>query len=179
MQIPGVVDSSAVVRRDARGVFQKIHYQGTSSSDWSSLEEVFLTQSTRGVIRGMHLQWGTHSAKKFVKCIEGEILDVLVDLRSESLTFLKSTVYELSGSDSRVISMPYGVAHGYQVLSEKATVIYGTDQAWCEQCDTGFQPLTFDFEWPIKEVILSDKDLSLPMFSLIPSTLSQRGGVQH
>jgi dTDP-4-dehydrorhamnose 3,5-epimerase len=179
MEIGGVIIDSTISSEDVRGSFQKIYFKSTAASKWEKLSEVFLTKSVKGTVRGMHLQWGTCSANKFVKCIEGRVLDVLIDLRAESPTFCKTVTIELNGEDNKVISIPHGVAHGYQVLSEEAIVIYGTDQDWCVKCDLGVHPDSLLDIWPMSPLILSDRDTVLPSLEVFTSSTSLSRGVIH
>jgi dTDP-4-dehydrorhamnose 3,5-epimerase len=179
MEISGVNIDSAITSADVRGSFQKIYFNGTAASEWEKLSEIFLTKSVQGTVRGMHLQWGTCSANKFVKCIEGKILDILIDLRVKSPTFCKTIKIELNGADDKVITIPHGVAHGYQVLSEEAIVIYGTDQDWCVKCDIGVHPESLFGGWPLSPMILSDRDTLLPSLEDFISSTSLTFGVSH
>jgi len=179
MEISGVSIDSAISLVDPRGSFQKVHYSGTSSSDWENLAEVFLTKSIQGAVRGMHLQWGTCSANKFVKCVDGVILDILIDVRLESPTFRNFLSIDLNASDNKVVTIPHGVAHGYQVLSKDAMVIYGTDQDWCAECDIGLHPNSFADTWPITPITISERDSNLPLLEDFIKNSSMTRGSRH
>jgi dTDP-4-dehydrorhamnose 3,5-epimerase len=179
MPITGVRVTNCVYIEDARGSFQKVHHSESPSGEWGRLAEVFLTESQRGVIRGMHLQWGTCSTPKFIKCIEGNVLDVLLDLRPESDTYLNIETFELSGGDPRTITMPPGIAHGYQVTSKSAMVLYGTEVNWCSKCDIGINPMSLLYEWPIQESKVSERDADLPTLKAYLLANQSSGGVWH
>jgi hypothetical protein len=179
MGIKDVHVTDCVYIEDARGSFQKIHHTESPSGKWGRLSEVFLTESQKGIIRGMHLQWGTCSTPKFIKCIAGSILDVLLDLRPESDTYLNIETFELSGRDPRTITMPSGIAHGYQVTSNSAIVLYGTEVKWCIKCDIGINPMSIPYTWPIQESKISERDSNLPTLEAHLSTFQASGGVHH
>jgi dTDP-4-dehydrorhamnose 3,5-epimerase len=143
---------------DSRGNFQKVHFFDAPSAKWSSIKEVFFTNTHKNAVRGMHLQWGTCSANKIVKCISGEVIDVLIDVRPRSASYLEVFSITLSGNGFDAISIPYGVAHGYQVLSESAIMYYATDKPWCHKCDLTFNPTKINYNWPNRISNLSLKD---------------------
>lgn len=179
MEISGLSIDSAINLVDPRGSFQKIHYKGTSSSSWENLSEVFLTKSIQGAVRGMHLQWGTCSANKFIKCIDGSVLDILIDLRLESPTFRNFLSIELNASDNKVVNIPHGVAHGYQVLTKDAMVMYGTDKDWCGKCDIGLHPNLFADKWPLAPLTISERDFHLPLLEDFIKNTSINKGTRH
>jgi dTDP-4-dehydrorhamnose 3,5-epimerase len=179
MAIQGVQVFKVPYLEDGRGNFQKIHFADAPSADWSKLEEVFFTRTHKGSIRGMHLQWGTCSASKIVKCLEGEVIDVLVDVRSDSLSYLEVFSKVLLGESQEAISIPKGVAHGYQVLSESAIMYYATDKSWCRKCDLTFNPVLESNKWPIEITNLSDKDQHAPKLEKFLETYALSGGFRH
>jgi len=164
---------------DTRGNFQKIHFQDAPSAAWNRVEEVFFTKTWKGSIRGMHLQWGSCSTNKIVKCLEGEVLDVLVDLRPDSKTYLEILYKILSGVNQEALLIPEGVGHGYQVLSETAIMYYATDKPWCKHCDLTLNPFFDGVEWPIAVTNLSEKDLSAPKLDNFLDSFAHSKGFQH
>jgi dTDP-4-dehydrorhamnose 3,5-epimerase len=121
---------------------------------------------TRGVgsVRGMHYQKPPHAETKIVTCLAGEIFDVALDLRAGSPTFRRWFAAKLSGESLKSLVIPPGVAHGYQVLSGEAAVIYLHDQPYRPECEGRAHPLdpAFDIEWPEAVQNLSPADRNAP-----------------
>jgi dTDP-4-dehydrorhamnose 3,5-epimerase len=101
---------------------------------------------------------------KVVYCVEGEILDVVVDLRVGSPTYGQFDLFELSSVKANVVYIPKGVAHGFCVLGERATLIYKVGSLYSPLHDTGVLWNSVDIPWPIKNVVLSTRDLTFPSF---------------
>ncbi|MEN9907186.1 MAG: hypothetical protein RLZZ540_327 [Bacteroidota bacterium] len=124
--------------------------------------------SKRGVIRGLHLQLNPFAQAKIVRALEGEILDVAVDLRKKSPTFGQYFSVILSAENKKQLMIPHGFAHGFSVLSETASVLYKVDQVYNKESERGirFDDTTLNIDWQLEsdEIIVSDKDLILPSF---------------
>lgn len=122
--------------------------------------------STRGVLRGLHYQTGEHSQAKLVRVLKGEVLDVAVDLRPGSDTFGQYESVLLSGENQRQFFVPRGFAHGFVVLSEQAVFFYKCDNFYNKESEGGLHyadpTVHIDWQFPLDEVILSDKDKVLP-----------------
>ena len=120
------------------------------------------SQSSFGVLRGLHYQKGEYSQAKLVRVIKGKVLDVAVDLRKSSPTFGKYVSVELSDENKRQFFIPRGFAHGFLVLSEEATFTYKVDNAYASQSEASirYNDETIGIDWPIaqEQMILSDKD---------------------
>ncbi len=127
--------------------------------------------SKRGVIRGLHLQVNPFAQAKLVRVLEGEILDVAVDLRKKSPTYGQHFSLILSAENKKQLMVPHGFAHGFSVLSETASVMYKVDQLYHKDSERGirFDDATLAIDWQLKaeEIIVSDKDLILPSFNEI------------
>ena len=152
--------------RDDRGTFSKVlssdnHQQRNSEF---VVRELFWSRSQRGVIRGMHLQTPPHATSKFVWVSQGQIRDVVLDLRTDSETFEAYLVTPLS-DESGGIFIPPGCAHGFEVLSDTAVVNYAQNGDYTSSHDTGVAWDSFGFNWKTKTPILSDRDRSLPRMS--------------
>ena len=123
--LPGVVVLEPRVFGDERGFFFESYNQQNMAA--IGITEQFVQDnhscSSRNVVRGLHYQL-KHPQGKLVRVVEGEILDVAVDLRRSSPTFGRSEAVHLSGENKRMLWIPIGMAHGFQVLSEKAQVLY-------------------------------------------------------
>ena len=122
------------------------------------------SKSYKGVIRGLHFQTPPFEQTKLVRCVSGNILDVAVDLRTNSKTYGKSFSIELSSENNRQLFVPKGFAHGFQVLSEIAIVSYKVDNYYNPDSDSGLiwndKDLSIDWNLDLKP-ILSKKDLKL------------------
>jgi dTDP-4-dehydrorhamnose 3,5-epimerase len=114
------------------------------------------------VLRGLHYQKGEFSQAKLVRVIQGRVLDVAVDLRKSSPTFLKYVAVELSGENKRQLFVPRGFAHGFVVLSDEAVFCYKVDNVYAPQaeCCIRYDDPAIGVEWPLpaEELLLSAKD---------------------
>ena len=152
---------------DKRGTFVKnfnkdIFYQNNIDENF---EESYFSRSKKGVIRGMHFQTPPSEISKLVFCSEGEILDVFLDIRPNSITFGKFQKINLSALNGLHIYIPKGIAHGFQVLSEFATVHYLQSGVYEPSNDSGILWNSFGMDWPISDQILSDRDKNFTNFN--------------
>ena len=124
------------------------------------------SRSCRGVLRGLHFQLPPFAQSKLVRVIEGEVLDVAVDIRKGSPTFGKYVSVRLSGENKHQLFVPRGFAHGFVVLSETAIFAYKVDNYYAPAYDRGFafNDAELSIEWILspEELILSEKDQKLP-----------------
>lgn len=168
-EIEGVYILEPTVFRDERGYF----YESFSQRDFQRLTDLDVefvqdnqALSSRGVLRGLHFQKGSHAQAKLVRVIEGTVLDVAVDIRKGSATFGKHIAVELSGENMRQLFIPRGFAHGYLVLSPNALFQYKTDNYYCPESEGGiiWNDAALDIDWRLAhdELILSPKDMALP-----------------
>ena len=125
------------------------------------------SKSYKGVIRGLHFQAPPFEQTKLVRCVSGNILDVAVDLRTNSKTYGMSFSIELSSDNKKQLLIPKGFAHGFQILSETAIVNYKVDNYYNPKSDSGLiwndKDLSIDWNLDLKP-ILSVKDLKLFSF---------------
>lgn len=123
-------------------------------------------RSTFGVLRGLHYQTGEAAQAKLVRVIEGEVLDVAVDLRPGSSTFGQAYSVRLSAENKLQLFVPRGFAHGYLVLSEVAEFFYKCDNFYAKDAEAGirYDDPSLQIDWMIdaQSLILSDKDKVLP-----------------
>ena len=130
------------------------------------------SKSYKGVIRGLHFQAPPFEQTKLVRCVSGNILDVAVDLRTNSKTYGKFFSIELSSENNKQLFVPKGFAHGFQVLSETAIVNYKVDNFYNPKSDSGIiwndKDLSIDWNLDLKP-ILSKKDLKLISFKELKS----------
>ena len=130
------------------------------------------SKSYKGVIRGLHFQAPPFEQTKLVRCVSGNILDVAVDLRTNSKTYGMSFSIELSSDNKKQLLIPKGFAHGFQILSETAIVNYKVDNYYNPKSDSGLiwndKDLSIDWNLDLKP-ILSVKDLKLISFKELKS----------
>lgn len=119
--------------------------------------------SRRGVVRGLHFQRGASSQAKLVRVSQGEVLDVVVDLRGNSPSFGRHLAIRLSADSGRQVFVPRGFAHGFAVISDVAQFQYKVDNVYDPQSEVtlSFDDPALGIEWPLRreEMILSPKDL--------------------
>jgi dTDP-4-dehydrorhamnose 3,5-epimerase len=122
--------------------------------------------SSKGVLRGLHYQTGEHAQAKLVRVLQGEVLDVAVDLRPNSETFGQYETVLLTAENQTQFFIPRGFAHGFLVLSETATFFYKCDNFYNKDSEGGllFNDTTVNIDWnfPIEQLIISEKDKILP-----------------
>jgi dTDP-4-dehydrorhamnose 3,5-epimerase len=125
--------------------------------------------SKKGTLRGLNYQNPPFAQTKLVRVLEGEIMDVVVDLRKESATFGKHFEIVLSSENKKQLLVPQGFAHGFSVLSETAVVLYKCDQYYNKESEGGirYDDVTLNIDWgmDLAAAIVSEKDVLLPDFS--------------
>lgn len=125
--------------------------------------------SSKGVLRGLHLQTGKHAQAKLVRVIKGKVLDVAVDLRKNSPTLGQHFSAVLSGENKKQLFIPRGFAHGFLVLEDSTIFSYKCDNFYNKSSESGiiYNDLTLDIDWglPENELIISKKDKKLPTFN--------------
>ncbi len=121
--------------------------------------------SCYGVIRGLHFQIGEYAQTKLVRVLQGEILDVAVDIRPDSATFKQTFSIELSAENKLQLLIPKGFAHGFSVLSETAEIMYKCDNFYHKAAEGGiiYNDRTLNIDWKIdaQKALVSDKDKKL------------------
>ncbi len=129
------------------------------------------SRSLRGVLRGLHFQTGNHAQAKLVRVLEGEVLDVVVDLRREERTYGKTFSIRLSAENKTQLYIPRGMAHGFLTLSDHATFFYKCDNYYNAQSEMGIHyndpALSIDWLGNGSDVMVSEKDKNNPLLSEI------------
>ena len=115
---------------------------------------------TKGTIRGMHFQFPPAAETKLVRCTRGAIVDIIVDLRPESATYLQYIVVELTGDNYRALYVPERFAHGYQTLEDKTDTSYSVGEFYAPGTEGGllYNDPRLGLEWPLSVRVISDKD---------------------
>jgi len=157
-----------IVYPDGRGAFSVLFTDDVLKENGAGncFAMEFLSTSKKNVLRGLHYQAGKASQAKLVRCVEGEIYDVIVDLRKSSETYGKWASVLLSGKNMLCLFVPKGFAHGYLSLSDASRVMYKVDAPYSPANETGirFDDADLKIGWPAKDAILSKKDRLLPNF---------------
>lgn len=169
--IEGVAVIEPRVFEDSRGYF----FESFSQRDFEReiMHTLFVqdneSSSSYGVLRGLHFQRAPHAQSKLVRVTLGRIMDVAVDIRVGSPTFGRHVAVELSADNRRQIFVPRGFAHGFAVLSERATVQYKCDALYAPESEGGiaWDDPALSIEWGVEResVILSPKDTRHPRLS--------------
>ncbi|WP_299521449.1 dTDP-4-dehydrorhamnose 3,5-epimerase [Winogradskyella sp.] len=124
------------------------------------------SKSSKGVLRGLHYQRGSNAQAKLIRVVRGKVLDVVVDLRSDSLTFGEHVSLVLSGENKIQFFVPRGFAHGFLVLEDNTIFSYKCDNPYNKEAEAGIiyndRDLGIDWNFSTDELIISDKDLLLP-----------------
>lgn len=150
-------------REDDRGYFARAFCQRefTEHGLIPAVAQVNVARNTRaGTVRGMHFQYPPHAEAKLVRCTRGAVLDVAVDLRPESPTFLQHFAVELTADSGRALYVPERFAHGYQALEDGAELQYQASVPYAPGCDGGLSPFDprLELAWPRPPVAVSAKD---------------------
>lgn len=155
---------------DNRGSFgrrlcQKILYQNGIDVNW--VQSNISKTNDIGTVRGLHFQKDKAAECKLVFCISGCVLDVAVDLRSNSPSFGKYFVLELSSKNNQGLIIPKGFAHGFQTLKKNSIIQYFVDNFYDAEHEGGLNCLDPDvnISWPHRPINLSRKDEKLPLLS--------------
>ena len=160
---------------DARGYFLESYNQKKFEETIGIISFVQdnESKSSKGVLRGLHFQKPPFEQAKLVRCIEGEVLDIALDIRKNSKTYGKHVSVLLSGENKRQLFVPRGFAHGFLVLSDSATFAYKVDNTYAPDHDAGlhWNDKELNIQWGMEdnEVIVSEKDAELPFFSKFES----------
>lgn len=149
--------------RDARGCFEVFW-----ESDLLAASGISFTPSNAhhsyndraGTLRGMHFQRTPHGQAKLVSCVRGKFLDVIVDVRSGSPTYLRWAAVELSAASGRALYIPSGCAHGFVTLEDHSTVAYLIEGEYRPEAAATLRwdDPSVGIQWPVREPILSDRD---------------------
>jgi dTDP-4-dehydrorhamnose 3,5-epimerase len=135
------------------------------------------TNTRRGTLRGLHYSVPPCAEAKVVRCIKGEIYDVLLDLREESPTYLTWFAESLSRDNGVALFVPEGVAHGFQTLEEESDLLYQMSEFYDAECTRGvrWNDPAFGIRWPLHEPILSDRDRHFDPFGGRPRVRAEPG----
>jgi dTDP-4-dehydrorhamnose 3,5-epimerase len=166
LDLNGVVLVKPRVFGDERGFFLELykHSDYLRAGIAGHLVQDNYSRSSRGVLRGLHYQKRPKAQGKLVTCLRGTIYDVAVDITRGSPAFGKWVGVELSDENRYLLYVPHGFAHGFQVLSESAEVMYKCTDEYAPAEDRGiiWNDPDIGVAWPLKDPVLSDKDAVHP-----------------
>jgi dTDP-4-dehydrorhamnose 3,5-epimerase len=173
-RIEGLALVEPKVHGDSRGFFLETY----AVEEWRELgvDAEFVQQnhsrSSRGTLRGLHFQT-TPGQAKLLRCARGEILDVAVDLRKDSVTYGQWEAHVLDDSKHRQLFVPIGFAHGFVVLSEVADVCYQVSSLYDPATEMGiaWDDPEIGVDWQVAEPLLSDRDKTAPHLSEIAAQI--------
>jgi len=169
--LPGVMLIEPQVFADERGYFMETWKRSSYVEQGIDVDfsQTNLSQSTRGVLRGLHYQWPQPQAK-LVQVLQGRVYDVAVDIRRGSPNYLKWVGMELSDENHHQLYIPEGFAHGFISLSETVLLAYACSREYLHTADAAiaWNDPAIAIEWPLESVSLSAKDTAAPNIVDIP-----------
>jgi dTDP-4-dehydrorhamnose 3,5-epimerase len=169
LDVDGVQLVEMELRSDDRGFFARA-FDTTEFAERGMRAEVAqcnVSQNHKaGTVRGLHLSLPGHPESKYIRCTRGAIVDVAVDVRPGSPTYLRHVTVELSAANHRALYLPPHVAHAYQTLTDDAEVLYMVSVPYVAGAELGYRhdDPAFGVEWPLPVSVVSGKDMSWPAF---------------
>lgn len=150
-------------REDSRGFFARVFCQHEFEAHGLKpliAQANIAYNRKKGTVRGMHFQFPPSAETKLVRCTRGAILDIIVDLRPESPTYLEHIAVELSAENSRALYVPERFAHGYQVLRDETETSYQVGEFYTPGTEGGllYNDPKLGLTWPLPVSVISDKD---------------------
>ncbi len=166
-ELEGVIIIEPDVFGDHRGWFMESWSKKKYEEIGINVEFVQDNQSftaKKGTLRGLHFQMAPMAQSKLVRVVSGAVLDVAVDLRKGSPTYLKWVAVELSSENKRQFFIPQGFAHGFLTLTDNVEFVYKCDNFYSKEHDRSirFDDESIGVEWGIENPIVSDKDMNAP-----------------
>lgn len=166
-------------REDSRGFFARAFCQHEFEDH--GLKPIIAQSNVafnhkKGTMRGMHFQFPPAAETKLVRCTRGAILDIIVDLRPESSTYLQHVAVELTEDNGRALYVPERFAHGYQVLRDKTETSYQVGEFYTPGSESGllYSDPRLKLEWPLPVAVISEKDERWKTLDQQESELKQR-----
>ena len=168
--IAGVIVVETTPYSDQRGVFARLFCSEALHGILGSRSIVQVNHSlTRaaGAVRGLHYQNAPHAEMKLVRCLKGRVWDLALDLRAGSPTLLQWHAEELSADNARMLVVPEGCAHGFQVLADNSELLYLHTASYMPAAEGGIHPTDpkLAIRWPLPVEDLSDRDRNHPLLN--------------
>lgn len=169
-RIAGLAVVETTARADHRGAFMRLFCQQELAPVLGARQIVQINHSRTsqvGAVRGLHFQYPPHAEMKLVRCLRGRVWDVAVDLRAGSPTFLQWHAEELSAGNARMMVIPEGCAHGFQVLEADSELLYLHTAFYTPDVEGAvrYDDPRLDIHWPKSITDLSERDRSHPLLS--------------
>lgn len=163
--LPGCYELLPDVLHDERGYFVKTFHKEVFADHGLTTQfaEEYYTYSTQRVLRGLHFQVPPMDHVKLVHCVEGAVLDAVVDLRIGSPTFGAYATFELNKQKANMIYLPAGMAHGFYVLTASAVLLYKVTTVYSSAHDSGILWSSAGIPWPDANPIISKRDSAFTM----------------
>jgi dTDP-4-dehydrorhamnose 3,5-epimerase len=168
LQLTGAFTIDVQPFQDSRGFFTRTFCEREFGEH--NLVQHFVQANHSGtngkaVIRGMHFQFPPHAETKLVKCVQGAIFDVIIDVRAASPTFLKWYGVELSAANRRMMYVPVGFAHGFQSLTDYSEITYMVSDFYNRESEGGvrYDDEKVKIDWPLPVSLVSEKDKAIPL----------------
>lgn len=172
-KLDGLVVLKPTVFKDNRGYFMESYNQKNINKLLGNVNFIQdnESESSRGVLRGLHFQKPPYTQAKLVRCLKGSVLDVALDLRKDSKTYGIFETISLTEENKKQLFIPKGFAHGFIVLSKSAILSYKVDNYYNPKSESGiiWNDPHLNIDWKINknEIIVSEKDKNLPTFNEI------------
>ena len=168
--IDGLLVAESTPHTDPRGAFMRCFCHPTLQSTMGQRQIQQINHSRTeavGAVRGMHFQQPPFAEMKLVRCLRGRVWDVAVDLRQDSSTFLQWHAEELSPTNNRMMLIPEGFAHGFQVLEPASELLYLHTAVYTSTAEGGvrFDDPAIGISWPLPAVDLSPRDQTHPLLN--------------
>ena len=169
-EIPGVMVVETKIFDDKRGSFGRLFCEHDISCVLGERRIVQINHSrtsTVGAVRGLHFQHPPHAEMKMVRCLRGRVLDIALDLRKDSPTFLCWHAQELSPHNALMLVIPEGFAHGFQVLEPNSELLYLHTASYMPSCEGGvrYDDPALKITWPLPVTVLSERDRQHPLIN--------------
>jgi dTDP-4-dehydrorhamnose 3,5-epimerase len=166
-------------RRDSRGLFARTYCRDEFEAhglDPAVMQGNVSFNNLRGTVRGMHFQYPPAAETKVVRCTRGALVDVIVDLRPESPTYLRHIAVELTAENRRSLYVPRRFAHGYQALEDGTEVTYLTGARYTPALESGLRhdDPALAITWPLPPIELSEKDRAWGLLSAFEPSIRAR-----
>jgi dTDP-4-dehydrorhamnose 3,5-epimerase len=167
LDIKGAWIAHSPIHKDDRGLFREWFRadQFEEAIGYTfKVQQSNISSSNKGVIRGIHYSRATGGQGKWVTCVAGSIWDVVIDIRPSSPTFKKWTAIELNAERGDALYISEGLGHGFVALENNSTIVYLLTSRYSPAEEYEINPFDLDLkiEWPLKNVILSNKDSAAP-----------------
>jgi len=172
IKIRGAFEIQVEAKSDERGFFARTWCQEEFEKSGLNPRLVQCSISfnaRKGTLRGMHYQADPYADAKLVRCTQGAIYDVVIDLRADSATFKKWIAVELTAEKRNMIYVPEGCAHGFLTMADKSEVLYQMSEIYNPESARGvrWDDPAFQIVWPAKVKVISERDRTYPDFELV------------